>query len=50
MKDIKRYSSEKKIKILGVEIIEGAKPVNEHPFDGDTLFVLGNEGSGLNQK
>ena len=26
-----------------------AKPIHEHPFTGDTLFVLGNEGAGLNQ-
>jgi len=25
-----------------------AKPIQEHPFLGDTLFLLGNEGSGLN--
>ena len=25
-----------------------ARPIHEHPFRGDTLFLLGNEGSGLN--
>ena len=25
-----------------------SRPIQEHPFRGDTLFVLGNEGSGLN--
>ena len=24
-----------------------AQPINEHPFTGDTLFMLGNEGYGL---
>ena len=26
-----------------------AVPIHEHPFKGNTLFVLGNEGSGLNK-
>ncbi len=26
-----------------------ARPIHEHPFTGDTLFMLGNEGSGLNK-
>jgi len=26
-----------------------SKPIHEHPFRGPTLFVLGNEGSGLNK-
>lgn len=26
-----------------------ARPIQEQPFKGDTLFVLGNEGAGLNK-
>ena len=29
--------------ILGVEIVEGARAVHEHPFTGHTAFILGNE-------
>lgn len=30
-------------KILGVEIVEGAVPIEDHPFDGNTAFIMGNE-------
>lgn len=46
-------TTEKKVtKILGVEICEGAVPIESHPFDGDTAFIMGNEGDGMteNQK
>ncbi|MGA1608352.1 MAG: TrmH family RNA methyltransferase [Planctomycetota bacterium] len=36
-------------RILGVEIDPSSKPIDEHPFDGPTAFVLGNEGQGLSQ-
>mmetsp|Transcript_34807 Transcript_34807/g.77387 ORF Transcript_34807/g.77387 Transcript_34807/m.77387 type:complete len:211 (+) Transcript_34807:59-691(+) len=36
--------------IVGVEIVEGARPVHEHPFTGPTAFMLGNEGQGLSPK
>ena len=49
LKDVKRYCNEKKLSICGVEIIEGAQPIQNHPFKGDTVFMLGNEGTGLNQ-
>ena len=48
LQDVRRFCTEKKISICGIEIIEGAKPVHEQPFVGETLFMLGNEGSGLN--
>lgn len=35
--------------IIGVEIMEGAKLVESHPFSGPTAFILGNEGSGLSE-
>ena len=48
LKDVRRFCSEKKLNICGVEIIEGAQPIQNHPFKGDTVFMLGNEGTGLN--
>jgi len=34
-------------KIIGVEIVEGAVPIEDHPFDGNTAFIMGNEGDGM---
>mmetsp|Transcript_29672 Transcript_29672/g.87828 ORF Transcript_29672/g.87828 Transcript_29672/m.87828 type:complete len:187 (-) Transcript_29672:771-1331(-) len=39
-----------KCRIVGIEIIEGAQPVHEHPFSGPTAFILGNEGQGLSAR
>ncbi|PSC75588.1 family tRNA rRNA methyltransferase [Micractinium conductrix] len=36
--------------IVGVEIVEGARPVHNFPFRGNTAFMLGNEGQGLNER
>ena len=36
--------------ICGVEILPGAEPITSHPFRGNTAFMLGNEGDGLNEK
>ena len=30
--------------IAGIEIVDGAEPIQSHPFDGNTAFLLGNEG------
>ena len=30
-------------KIVGLEIVDGARAVQEHPFSGPTAFMLGNE-------
>lgn len=49
LKDVRAYCTENKIAICGIEIMENARPIQEHPFQGDTLFMLGNEGSGLNK-
>tara|TARA_B110000003_G_C16622182_1_gene523550 strand:- start:145 stop:846 length:702 start_codon:yes stop_codon:yes gene_type:complete len=45
LKDARQgLTAEKKVtKILGVEICEGAVPIESHPFDGDTAFIMGNE-------
>ena len=45
---VRNYCTEQKISICGIEITPDSKPIQEHPFRGDTLFLLGNEGSGLN--
>jgi tRNA G18 (ribose-2'-O)-methylase SpoU len=41
LEDIRVYCKSHKIKICGVEIIPDAKPVDSHPFEGDTLFMIG---------
>lgn len=40
------------VKVLGVEIDEAAVDVEDtsHCFQGDTAFMMGNEGSGMNKK
>ena len=45
---VKEHCSENQITICGIEIMPDAKPIQDAPFRGDTLFLLGNEGSGLN--
>ena len=39
-------------KILGIEICDGAVPIETHPFDrnGNTAFIAGNEGDGLTKQ
>ena len=49
MKSAKAYLVEAGIKLIGVEIAEGAKTIESHPFEGDTCFMLGNEGSGMSE-
>lgn len=36
--------------ILGVEIHENAKSINDYPFKGNVAFMFGNEGGGLSMK
>eukprot|EP00798_Chlamydomonas_sp_ICE-L_P021348 gene21348-28284_t len=36
--------------IVGIEIVDGAKPIQSHPFKGPTAFMLGNEGDGMTQR
>lgn len=45
LKDVRAYlkDEERQCTIYGVEIIEGAKPIQEHPFEGNAAFILGNE-------
>jgi tRNA G18 (ribose-2'-O)-methylase SpoU len=46
--DVRSFCTEQNIKICGIEIMPDSKPIQSQPFQGDTLFILGNEGSGLN--
>ena len=48
MANIRKYCTDKNISICGIEILPESRPIQEQPFRGDTLFMLGNEGSGLN--
>lgn len=41
------FARKRDCKILGVEIMEQAKPIGSLPFTGSTAFILGNEGTGL---
>lgn len=47
---IRKFCKDNEIFICGVEIGESSVPINKQPFKGNTLFVLGNEGAGMNLK
>ena len=49
LKEVRKFCTEEGISVCGIEIMKESKPIHEHPFRGPTLFVLGNEGSGLNK-
>ena len=48
--ELKEFLKENEITVCGIEIDKSAEPVNKQPFKGNTLFVLGNEGAGMNQR
>ena len=48
--ELKKYCKDNNIYICGVEIGGASVPIQKQPFKGNTLFVLGNEGAGMNQK
>ena len=50
LEELKEYIKKNNIYVCGVEIGKDCIPVQKEPFKGDTLFVLGNEGMGLNQR
>ena len=50
IESLKKYLKENNITPCGVEIGANCIPIQNHPFKGNTLFVLGNEGAGLNNK
>ena len=47
IEDAKEHFIKNKIKVCGIEITKTSKKVTEHPFEGNTCFILGNEGDGL---
>ena len=47
IRQAKDYFVANNVRVCGVEITQDAKSINTHPFQGDTVFVLGNEGEGL---
>ena len=50
LEDLKEYIKKNNIFVCGVEIGKDCIPIQKEPFKGNTLFVLGNEGMGLNKK
>ncbi|CAL1397036.1 unnamed protein product [Linum trigynum] len=48
--EARQFLKEKDCDICGVEITEGALPVNQHPFKKSTAFLMGNEGTGLSAR
>lgn len=49
LKEVRKFCTAEGISVCGIEIMKESRPIHEHPFRGPTLFVLGNEGSGLNK-
>lgn len=48
--EIKKFCADNQIFVCGVEIGENSLPIHKKPFKGNTMFVLGNEGAGMNIK
>ena len=49
IKAAKEYLVAHNIKLIGIEITDSSVPVQSQPFTGDTCFMLGNEGTGMNE-
>jgi tRNA(Leu) C34 or U34 (ribose-2'-O)-methylase TrmL len=47
IKSIVAFVKTQECEIIGIEIRDDAKPIASHPFKGNTAFILGNEGYGL---
>ena len=50
IEQLKKYLNENNINTIGIEIGKNSTPIQNFLFKGNTLFVLGNEGIGMNQK
>ena len=50
LEELKEYIKKNNIFVCWIEIGKDCIPMQKEPFKGDTLFVLGNEGMGLNQR
>eukprot|EP01024_Parvocaulis_polyphysoides_P020555 TRINITY_DN19625_c0_g2_i1.p1 TRINITY_DN19625_c0_g2~~TRINITY_DN19625_c0_g2_i1.p1 ORF type:complete len:256 (+),score=30.15 TRINITY_DN19625_c0_g2_i1:57-824(+) len=47
---VQYLKSDHKCRIIGIEITEDAVSISKHPFEGNSAFMLGNEGTGMTQK
>ena len=43
LNDCRMYCMERNIRIIGVEIMPNANSIADHPFHGDSAFMMGNE-------
>ena len=50
IEQLKNYLSLNKIKTIGIEIGKNSIPIENFIFEGNSLFILGNEANGMNQK
>jgi len=48
LKQAKDYFVKNGITVCGVEITKNSQSVVTHPFKGETVFIMGNEGTGMN--
>ena len=48
--EAKEYFVKHKIAVVGVEIMKTSVSITKKPFRGDSVFLLGNEGQGLNEQ
>ncbi|RLN70824.1 hypothetical protein BBJ28_00021873 [Nothophytophthora sp. Chile5] len=48
LQDCRAHCQTLGIRVIGVEIMANARSISERPFSGDTAFIMGNEGSGMN--
>lgn len=48
LEDVHYFLSSKNIKLVAIEIVDGAKSVDEFTFSESIAFMPGNEGTGLN--
>lgn len=47
LKECKEEITRQNFRLVGIEIDQRSRNVAKHPFTGNTVFVLGNEGTGL---
>lgn len=50
LESVRGFCTERGVRICGIEIMDQARAVHEHPWTGSTAFILGNEGTGLSKQ
>jgi tRNA(Leu) C34 or U34 (ribose-2'-O)-methylase TrmL len=50
LEDAVQHYRARGFRVCGVEITDTAVPVETHPFEGSTVFMVGNEGTGMTEK